>query len=96
MFRRKKLVETQQEMVGVYRYCPMCGNELIEEYSVGNSYPRCPIGHYTYYPSQSVGAAAIIDDKGKIILEKRAIEPVGFWVLPGGMAEQGKDNEQHC
>jgi NADH pyrophosphatase NudC (nudix superfamily) len=75
----------------VYQFCPMCGNELVGEYSVGKSYPKCPTGHFTYYPSQAVGAAAIIFDNGKILLERRAIEPVGLWALPGGMAEQNEE-----
>jgi 8-oxo-dGTP diphosphatase len=72
----------------------MCGTELVGEYIARTSYPKCPTGHYTYYPSQSVGAAGIIFDQGKILLERRAINPgYGLWALPGGMAEQNEEIE---
>lgn len=74
-----------------YRYCPLCAAELTGTYVIGNSYRHCPTGHYTYYPNQVVGAIGVIHQQGKVLLERRAIEPgFGLWGLPGGMAEQGE------
>ncbi|WP_158606373.1 NUDIX hydrolase [Paenibacillus ginsengarvi] len=79
-------------MMSDYNYCPLCGGPLAGTYEKGKSYRFCPSGHYTLYPSQSVGAVAVIPDgEGRILLERRAIEPgYGMWALPGGMAEQGE------
>jgi ADP-ribose pyrophosphatase YjhB (NUDIX family) len=77
-----------------FNYCPVCGIGLTGSYIPGKSYRHCPSGHYTFYPNQSVGAAAIIADNGRVLLERRAIEPgYGLWALPGGMAEQGESIE---
>ncbi|TMV51970.1 NUDIX domain-containing protein [Paenibacillus mesophilus] len=79
-----------------YRYCPLCGSELAGSYIPGKSYRRCASGHFTLYPNQSVGAAAIITDNGRVLLERRAIKSgYGLWALPGGMAERGESIE-HC
>ncbi|MEF3302972.1 NUDIX hydrolase [Paenibacillus sp. GYB003] len=81
--------------MGEYKYCPFCGRALTDTKTVGKSFRRCPEGHYTSYPRQTVGAAAILTDRGQILLERRAIEPgYGLWALPGGMAEPGESIEQ--
>ncbi|MDF2670664.1 MAG: putative nudix/mutt family protein [Paenibacillus sp.] len=78
-----------------FKYCPLCAKELVGDYELGKSYPHCPTGHYTYYLNQSVGAAAIIVDQGRILLERRAIQSgYGLWALPGGMAEQAESIEE--
>ncbi|HET7657337.1 MAG TPA: NUDIX domain-containing protein [Bacillales bacterium] len=82
-------------VMNIFRYCPMCGKQLEGEYVAGEKFPYCPEGHYTYYPSQTVGAAAILLLDGKLLLEQRAIEPgYGRWGLPGGMAEPDEEIEE--
>jgi ADP-ribose pyrophosphatase YjhB (NUDIX family) len=80
----------------IYRFCPLCALPLVGEYEKGKSFPCCPTGHFTNYLSQIVGVAGIIhDDAGRILLERRAIEPgYGLWALPGGMAEPGEATEE--
>lgn len=80
----------------IYRFCPLCALPLVGEYQRGKSFPHCPTGHFTNYLSQIVGVAGIIqDDAGRILLERRAIEPgYGLWALPGGMAEPGESTEE--
>ncbi|MGZ9584476.1 NUDIX hydrolase [Paenibacillus marinisediminis] len=78
-----------------YIFCPLCGDKLIGTYVIGKSYRHCPSGHYTYYPNQVVGAVGVVHHDGKILLERRGIEPgYGLWGLPGGMAEQGESIER--
>ena len=74
-----------------FKYCPLCGTKLIGDYVIGKSYIHCPSGHYTFYPNQVVGAIGVVHHEGRVLLERRGIEPgYGLWGLPGGMAEQGE------
>jgi 8-oxo-dGTP diphosphatase len=78
-----------------FRFCPLCGTALEGEYNNRTSYPTCPTGHYTYFPSQVVGVAGLITDGQRVLMERRAIEPGrGLWALPGGMAEPGESTEE--
>jgi 8-oxo-dGTP diphosphatase len=87
----------KKEVIPVnYRFCPLCALPLEGEYEKGKSFPRCPTGHFTYYLSQIVGVAGIIHDAaGRVLLERRAIDPgYGLWALPGGMAEPGESTAE--
>lgn len=45
----------------------------------------------------STGVAAIVFHDGKVLLERRAIEPGhGRWGIPGGMMESGEQPEEAC
>jgi hypothetical protein len=43
-----------------YQYCPVCGGRL--KLGQPDGYPRCPVGHYTFLPWQTVGVAALIQE----------------------------------
>lgn len=79
----------------MYKFCPLCGLELVGNYEKGKFYPKCPTGHFTYYPSLTVGTAAILHHEGKILLEQRAVNTgYGLWALPGGMVEPGEEVDE--
>lgn len=74
-----------------YRYCPICAKPLLQLLYQGKPYVECEEKHFLHYDTQAVGAAAIIVHEGKLLLEKRAVEPgKGCWGLLGGMAEPGE------
>jgi ADP-ribose pyrophosphatase YjhB (NUDIX family) len=78
-----------------YRYCPVCGGEL-ESRVIKASDPMrlvCTTCGFVFYldPKLAVGAI-VIDDEGRIVLVKRAIEPgYGKWVFPGGYVDRGEE-----
>ncbi len=74
------------------RYCPECGSKLIPR--TENSCERlfcsqCNV--FVYENPVPVVAAAILDERKRILLVKRGIEPcIGSWTLPSGFIEMGE------
>jgi 8-oxo-dGTP diphosphatase len=71
-----------------WRYCPRCRSELAVE-------PRrasCPSCDFVAYANPAPTACALVSDqKGRLLLARRAHEPyAGFWDLPGGFIEEGE------
>ena len=69
-----------------WRHCPRCGSPL----SSGEGFATCPACGSTYYASSSPAAAALVlDDEGRVLLGRRALEPdKGLWDLPGGFVDE--------
>jgi ADP-ribose pyrophosphatase YjhB (NUDIX family) len=79
------------------RFCPRCGGPL-ESRLLKATEPerlvcaRCTFVHYID-PKIAVGTI-ITDDRGHIVLVRRAIEPgYGKWVFPGGFIDRGETVE---
>ena len=79
------------------RFCPRCGGAL-ESRLLKAGEPerlvcaRCTFVHYID-PKVAVGTI-ITDERGRIVLVKRAIEPgYGKWVFPGGFIDRGETVE---
>lgn len=52
-------------------------------------------GFIDYVNPKIVAGAVVVDDQGRILMCRRAIEPrAGFWTLPAGFMEQGESVEQ--
>jgi ADP-ribose pyrophosphatase YjhB (NUDIX family) len=78
-----------------YAYCPMCGGDL-EPRSLKATEPErlvCTRCGFIFYMDPKVAVATVItDDRGHIVLVKRAIEPgYGKWVIPGGYVDRGEE-----
>ena len=73
-----------------WRFCPRCGAELDLDLAPASvSCPTCALVVYAN-PKPTV-CALIVDDAGRLLLGRRAIEPfAGFWDLPGGFVEEGE------
>lgn len=74
----------------LYRYCPMCGQELVTKRPQADNRLRQMCEHCGFIryvnPLPIVGTVPILD--GKVLLCRRAIEPrKGFWTLPAGFME---------
>ena len=79
----------------VFRFCPPCGGPLESRLLKDGDPPRlvCGACGFIFYldPKLAVGTI-IIDDRKRIALVKRAIEPAyGKWVFPGGYVDRGEE-----
>ena len=78
-----------------FRFCPPCGGPLEARLLKEGDPPRlvCGTCGFIFYldPKLAVGTV-IVDDKGRIVLVRRAIEPgYGKWVFPGGYVDRGEE-----
>lgn len=77
-----------------YRICPFCGRKLAVKKEETYQRKYCSACHWTYYPQVFTSVAAIIINKGKILLVKRNRPPhQRTWMLPGGFVEYGEHPE---
>ena len=71
-----------------WRFCPRCGGELQGD-TARLECSAC--GFVVYASSKPTASALVLDDDGRILLARRAIEPYrGYWDLPGGFLEEGE------
>lgn len=78
----------------LFKFCPKCGSH---EFVVNNDKSkRCKQCSFTYYFNPSAAAVAIIEnDKGEILVARRANEPAkGTLDFPGGFADLHETIEQ--
>jgi ADP-ribose pyrophosphatase YjhB (NUDIX family) len=71
-----------------WRFCARCGSEV--EHEEGRV--RCPACGFLHYANSEPTASAIcVDERGRVLLARRATEPLkGYWDLPGGFLEEGE------
>ena len=73
---------------GGARYCPRCGARLTARGLAGRRRPVCPRCGYAHYEQLKVGAAALVERDGRLLLLERTQEPfAGHWNLPAGYVE---------
>ena len=77
------------------RFCPPCGGALESRLLKNGDPPRlvCGTCGFVFYldPKLAVGTV-IVDDHGRIVLVRRAINPgYGKWVFPGGYVDRGEE-----
>ncbi len=78
-----------------FRFCPSCGGSL-ESRVIRDREPArlvCAACGFVFYLDPKLAVGTIIaDDRGRIVLVKRAIEPgYGQWVFPGGYVDRGEE-----
>ncbi len=73
--------------VKVFNFCPRCGSDNFVE--TGDRSKKCGFCDFHYFFNTSAAVAAIIfNEKGELLLTRRAIEPhLGMLDLPGGFIE---------
>jgi 8-oxo-dGTP diphosphatase len=70
------------------RFCPKCATELEWQSSGDRARPTCPACGFIFYFNPVVGAGALVETDGRVVLVRRGIEPkAGFWSLPAGYVE---------
>jgi len=76
----------------IYKFCPKCGGKLGKIKEENHQRLVCQNCHFVFYQNSKPTASAIIfDDKKRILLTKRAVEPKkNYWDFPGGFLEEGE------
>ena len=71
-----------------WRFCARCGSDVTHE----EGRVRCPAcGFVDYANSEPTACALCVDERGRVLLARRANEPFqGRWDLPGGFLEEGE------
>jgi ADP-ribose pyrophosphatase YjhB (NUDIX family) len=74
--------------VAEWRYCPRCAQPLLPE----EGRVECDAcGLAVYAGSAPAACALVVDERGRVLLARRAVEPdLGLWDLPGGFLEEGE------
>lgn len=78
-----------------FRYCPICATELVVQYVFDRERQQCPACGWIHFKGPKVGAGALVEQDGKVILIKRGIEPgKGQWCFPSGFMEYDETPQQ--
>jgi ADP-ribose pyrophosphatase YjhB (NUDIX family) len=72
-----------------WRFCPRCRSELVH----GDGEVNCGECGFTYYSNPVPAVAAlVVDDRGQVLLARRAVEPdAGLWDTPGGFLDEDEE-----
>jgi ADP-ribose pyrophosphatase YjhB (NUDIX family) len=77
-----------------FRFCPVCGGGLTSKLLKAGDPERlvCGACEFVFYLDPKLAVGTIIrDDRNRVVLVKRAIEPgYGKWVFPGGYVDRGE------
>lgn len=90
--RKKSIIPAEKGYVMSFRFCPICGDELIPlESGPDRGRMGCKRGHFVHYDNPAVIAFAFIERSGCYLMLERGQEPYqGRWELPGGFVEAGE------
>src|ERR671925_869555 len=76
-------------------YCLHCGAALAPREIEGHYRPACSACGWVYYVDPKVAVAVLIGRDGKLLLNRRAIEPgLGKWSFPSGYVNRGEVLEE--
>lgn len=74
------------------KYCNFCGGSLVHEPIDGVDRGRCGQCNRIHYEQLIVGAGAIVENDGQLLLIRRKGDPFkGYWGLPAGHVEANED-----
>ncbi len=74
-------------------YCSACGGNVSRKVPVGDDHERwvCDNCGMIHYQNPLVVVGCVVEQDGKLLLCKRAIEPrYGYWTVPAGFMELGE------
>jgi ADP-ribose pyrophosphatase YjhB (NUDIX family) len=78
-----------------FRFCPVCGGGLELRLLKAGEPERlvCAACDFVFYLDPKLAVGTIIrDERGRVVLVRRAIEPgYGRWVFPGGYVDRGEE-----
>lgn len=73
-----------------YRFCPLCGKEMIERQLDGRIRLVCDDNScsFVFYQNPTPAAGVIVEQDKQVLLVKRAHPPkIGWWCIPAGFME---------
>ncbi len=74
-----------------YIFCENCGHVLSEKHIEASLRHFCNDCGFIRYQDPKLVAVVVIEQDGKILMVKRAIQPfIGFWSIPGGYVDRGE------
>jgi mutator protein MutT len=77
------------------KFCPHCATLLDAREMEGYQRPVCLACGWTYYEDPKVAVAVLIGRDGRILLNRRAIQPgLGKWSFPSGYVNRGEVLEE--
>jgi ADP-ribose/FAD diphosphatase len=79
------------------KFCSACGAEVVTQIPTGEDRERfvCPKCGTIHYQNPRMVVGCIIEEQGKLLLCKRAIQPrYGYWTIPAGFLELGESTVQ--
>jgi ADP-ribose pyrophosphatase YjhB (NUDIX family) len=77
------------------KYCGHCGAPLATRERDGRLRAVCPECDWTLYEDPKVAVAVIVCEEGRLLLNRRAIEPgLGSWSFPSGYVNRGEELEE--
>jgi ADP-ribose/FAD diphosphatase len=79
------------------KFCSLCGAAVERRIPTGEDRERyvCSQCGTVHYENPRMVVGCIVEDEGRVLLCKRAIEPrYGFWTLPAGFLELGESTVQ--
>ena len=85
-------------MKSTFKFCPLCKDQLQRVRIDARMRSVCrTCGWVDYENPLPVAVAVAINDRGKILITKRNLEP-GYnkWALPGGFIESHETSEKAC
>jgi ADP-ribose pyrophosphatase YjhB (NUDIX family) len=75
-------------------YCPRDGTRLVPTRIDGRDRPGCPVCGFADFQHVQVGANAIVEREGRVLLVRLNYGPRdGRWALPGGLVENDETPE---
>lgn len=79
--------------VNVLKFCPRCGSSYFQ--AIGSRSFRCMDCYFNYYVNSSAAVAVLLfNEKGELLLTRRAVEPhLGMLDLPGGFIDPMETGE---
>ena len=83
-------------MIRKKTFCYFCGSNLSTKLIEGTLRLFCSSCNEPIYENPTPATCiVVIDDKGRLLLVKRSVEPKkGWWCLPGGFIEMGEDPDK--
>ena len=78
-----------------FKYCPLCAAELVTQPLFGRDRQRCPRCGWIHFRDPKVGAGALVERDGKVVLVKRGVNPgKGLWCFPSGFMEIDEEPQE--
>jgi ADP-ribose pyrophosphatase YjhB (NUDIX family) len=78
-----------------YAFCPLDGTRLVPTRVDGRDRPVCPRCGFADFMHVQIGANAIVERSGSVLLVKLSYGPrEGRWALPGGLVEIDETPEE--